>query len=84
LVSALLLGCGCWECETERVSKAAEEVVRAEACVTGSLGLSEAAGESLPALAAEERGKVMVPCRCRVSTVSHGYFCCKEDDANRF
>lgn len=71
-------------CETESVSKAAEEVVHTEACITGNLGLSEVAGESLPVLAVEKHRKVIVSCHCLVSTVSHGYFCCKENDANRF
>lgn len=71
-------------CETERVSKAAEEVVRTEACITGNLGLSEVAGESLPVLAVEKHRKVIVSCHCLVSTVSHGYFWCNENDANRF
>lgn len=80
---SLLCGCGCWIWETESVSKAAE-VMTAEARITGNLGLSEAAGESLPVLAVQKHRKVIVSCHCLVSTVSHGYFCCRENDANRF
>ena len=82
-VSALLPGGGCWMCETECVSKAAE-VVRTEACITGNLGLREIAGESLPVPAVEKHRKVIVSCHCLVSAVSHVYFCCKGNDAHRF
>lgn len=57
--SALLPGRGCWMCETERVSKAAEEAARTEAGVTGNLGPSEVAGERLPVLAAENTGRLL-------------------------
>lgn len=63
---------------------AAEEVVHTEACIMGNLGLSEVADESLPVVAVKEHRKVIVSCHCLVSTVSHGYFCCKKNDANRF
>lgn len=63
------------------MSEAAED---AEPCVMGDLSLSEAAGESPPVQAAEEPREVIGSCHCLVSTASHGCFCCRENDANRF